>query len=80
MDLAITCTVLLCVPLRLQLLRLQADFQYVASTSPVQQSPAAPARSGRARISATKTLLMTVGSLFVLWLLGVLVAMVLDRP
>jgi hypothetical protein len=50
------------------------------ATSPVQQIPAAPAEPGGAGISAAKTLLITAGSLCVLWLLGVLVAMMLDRP
>jgi hypothetical protein len=50
------------------------------ATTPVQQIPAAPAKSDDAGISAAKTLLITAGSLSVLWLLGVLVAMLLDRP
>jgi hypothetical protein len=50
------------------------------ATSPVQQNPATPAKSDDAGISAAKTLLITAGSLGMLWLLGVLLAMVLDRP
>jgi len=64
----------------LQLPTSQADhIPCMPSSSPVQQLPATASQSGGAGISAAKTLLITAGRLCALWLLGVLVAVVLDR-
>jgi hypothetical protein len=49
-------------------------------TSPVQQIPAAPTDSNGSAISPLKTILIRAASLGLLWVLGAVVAVVLDRP
>jgi len=50
------------------------------AASPVQQIPSAPTDNNASGISPLKTILIAAATLCMLWVLGALVAVVLDRP